>query len=357
MISFEYGQFLDEKVMEHLHNYVRVGDKLNFRCPLCHDSRKSATKKRGWWYMSSHSFYCFNCGTGMSGIKFLEAISGQDYLEIKKEYTKLFLKSGLSNGLSSYFEVPNKEPTIFDIKPLVKSEWKKPLSEEAKTYLDKRLVTKSPFFTNNFYSWINKKGNEYILIDWVLNGVDAYFQLNDYKKFGSMKYIFPKDTKKLIYGLDNIDVSWPYIIVVEGVFDSIFIKNGIAVGTKAITDYQLKLIQERFPQHQIVISFDNDCSGLESMQKLVESKNDFKFFKWFNQNTKQKDINDYVIYKNDVNIFSDKDVLEKLIIGKLSMKMYLIRNSFWKDKTFKKEAIVNDTSSSKTRKISKCVSW
>lgn len=52
-----------------------------------------------------------------------------------------------------------------------------------------------------------------------------------------MKYIFPKDKKKLVYGLDNIDISWPYIIVFEGVYDSVFVKNGISVGTKAITDY------------------------------------------------------------------------------------------------------------------------
>ena len=138
---------------------------------------------------------------------------------------------------------------MFDIKPIVKPEWKKPLSDEAKAYLDNRLVTKSPFYTNNFYTWTNKKGNDYILIDWVLNGIDAYFQLNDFKKHGNMKYIFPKDFKKQIYGLDNVDVSWPYIIVFEGVYDSIFVKNGIAVGTKAITDYQLKLVKERFPHH------------------------------------------------------------------------------------------------------------
>ena len=73
-----------------------------------------------------------------------------------------------------------------------------------------------------------------------------------------MKYIFPKGTKKTIAGLDNIDVSFPYIIVFEGYYDSVFVKNGVCVGTKAITDYQLSLIKQRYPHHQIVISFDND---------------------------------------------------------------------------------------------------
>lgn len=52
-----------------------------------------------------------------------------------------------------------------------------------------------------------------------------------------MKYIFPKDKKKLVAGLDNIDVSFPYIILLEGFYDSVFVKNGVCVGTKAVTDY------------------------------------------------------------------------------------------------------------------------
>lgn len=326
------------------------------RCPICGDSAKSSLKKRGWWYNDTASYYCFNCSTGMSGIKFIEFISGQDYADIKREYAKLFLKSGLNTQLSNYFDVPNKEPSIFDIKPLMKPEWKKPLSDDAKSYLNNRHVLEAPFFDNNLYSWTNKKGNEYILIDWVINGIDAYYQINDFKKHGNMKYIFPKNEKKLIYGLDNVDVSWPYIIVFEGFYDSVFCKNGVCVGTKAITDYQIKLIKEHFPKHQIVISFDNDKSGIESMVKLVRTQNDFKFFKWFNQNTKQKDINDYVIYKNDVNIFSNPNVLEKLIVDKLMMKMYLIKNGLWSEKP-KKENPINDTSTSKARKILQCRRW
>lgn len=101
-----------------------------------------------------------------------------------------------------------------------------------------RRVDEAPFLKDSLYSWNkNTCGLEYILIPWTLNGVAAYYQLNDFKKHGALKYIFPKDKKKLIFGLDNIDISWPYIIVFEGVYDSVFVKNGIAVGTKAITEY------------------------------------------------------------------------------------------------------------------------
>ena len=41
--SYEYGQFINEKVIERLPiNKVRIGNKYNFRCPLCGDSKKSS---------------------------------------------------------------------------------------------------------------------------------------------------------------------------------------------------------------------------------------------------------------------------------------------------------------------------
>lgn len=110
MISYEYRQFLNEKVLEYLPvNSVRTGNKINMRCPICGDSAKSSLKKRGWWYNDTASYYCFNCSTGMSGIKFIEFISGQDYADIKREYAKLFLKSGLNTQLSNYlmFQIRN----------------------------------------------------------------------------------------------------------------------------------------------------------------------------------------------------------------------------------------------------------
>ena len=331
MLSYEYIQFLDEKILEHLpRGFVRVGDKINIRCPICGDSKKSEKKKRGWIYLKNASYYCFNCSRGMSGIKFLEFISGSDFETIRKEYTRLFLRSGLSNHLSSHFETPNSEPTIFDVKSIINPEWKNPLTKDAEEYLAKRKVLEAPFLQNSLYSCFNSNTKqEYILIPWILNGVEAYYQINDFKKYGDIKYIFPKGKQKLLAGLDNIDISWPYIICVEGFYDSVFVKNAVCVGTKAITDIQAKLIKDRYPHHQIVVSFDNDKAGLTSMAKLLKNNANVKFFKWFDSNTSEKDINEAVLSKNDVNMFSDAAVLETMIVDKLRMKMFLIQNNAW----------------------------
>jgi len=330
VIDYDYLQFLNEKILDYLpSNRVRIGNKINFRCPICGDSHKSITKKRGWYYLENGSFYCFNCGTGMSGIKFLQVLSGQDYADIKKEYVRLYLKSGRDIGLSSYYEVPKEEPSIFELKSIVQPNWKKPLSDKAKEYLNNRMVLSAPYLREDLFSCYGKNNDEYIMIPWVVNGIDAYYQLNDFQKLHSLKYVFPKDKKKLIYGLDNIDISWPYIIVFEGVYDSLFVKNAIATGTKSITDYQLKLIRDRYPNHQICLSFDNDIPGIASMRKFIEHGVDFKFFKWFNENTEQKDINDYVKSVNNVTAFTKPRMLERLIVSPLKMKLWLIQHDKW----------------------------
>ena len=332
MLSYEYIQFLNEKIIEYLpRERVKIGDKINFRCPLCGDSRKSSTKKRGFWYCNTASFFCFNCSTGMSGIKFLQLLSGSDYEDIKREYLRLFIKSGSNIGLSAQYDIPKEEPSIFDMRPMVRPERKKPLSDSAKLYLSKRMIFDAPYLREDFFSCSGKNG-EYILIPWIVNGIDAYYQLNDYQKLGPMKYIFPKNSKKLLYGLDNIDVTWPYIICFEGVYDSLFVKNAIACGSKAITDYQLKLIKERYPEHQVCVSFDNDVPGISAMAKYIEKGLDVKFFKWFNRNTTAKDINDYVISENNARLFTNKKALERLMATPLQMKMWLIQNGAWQSK-------------------------
>ena len=172
----------------------------------------------------------------------------------------------------------------------------------------------------------------------MVNGVDAYYQLNDYKKLGSLKYVFPKNSHKLVYGLDNVDLSWPYIIVFEGVYDSLFVKNAIAVGTKSLSDRQKKLIRERYPNHRICLSFYNDKPGLDSTAKAVEKNEDVLFFKWFDDGTPEKDINEKVIAAGDVKLFSSSKRLEKRILTPLQMKMWLIQAhgySFGRDKIAK----------------------
>jgi DNA primase len=335
MISEDYKEFINSKIWEYLpSNKVRSGDDINFRCPFCGDSHKSKIKKRGHYSLSKAIYHCFNCDISMSGIKLLEQLSGQNFEDIKLEYTRLKLKTNNFRKINNlYVNSQDSSLSVFSkLQPIIKHEWKKSLSDAARNYLDNRLITKSPFYKNNFYSVYDKDKNEYILIPWVVNSIECYYQLNDFKKLDKFnrKYIFPSKFEKPVYGLDNIDLSWNKIIVCEGVYDSLFVKNGICCGGKTLTDYQLKMISERYPRHEIIISMDNDEAGLKSVANIIKKNpGKFKFFKWFNKNTQEKDINDYILKQNDVNIFSDKNKLENMIVSSVEMKLFLIEKGIW----------------------------
>lgn len=188
MLSYEHMEFLRENILNWLPRpYVNVGGRYNFRCPFCGDSKKSAIKKRGWWYAGTDlSYYCFNCGASFAALKFLEALAGPTAFEdIKRQYLKLFLRSGLKNALSADFTLRNdadaSEPNIFGFKCELNPEWKKPLSDKARAYLERRMILDAPFLKEPLYSTYNTTTQaEYILIPWKINGVDAYWQTNDF---------------------------------------------------------------------------------------------------------------------------------------------------------------------------------
>ena len=182
MLSYEHIAFLREKIPLYLpSSFKQVGDRWNGRCPFCGDSKKSVTKRRGWTYRDG-SYFCFNCGISMSGIKLLEALSGPDFPALKQEYVHLFLKSGLDSSLSSVFAVHNNdEPNVLNIKATLDPRWKKPLTDRAKEYLKSRKVLDAPFLKEKLFStYKDDKKEEYILIPWKVNGVDAYWQVNDF---------------------------------------------------------------------------------------------------------------------------------------------------------------------------------
>ena len=326
----ELKEWINEKILEYIpRDRVVQGDKIMFRCPICGDSKRNSLKKRGYYYTKTASYHCFNCEANLGGMKFLEVLSGEDYASLREEYFRMTFDGKHFNSVSGSSTGGRKRASgIFSFKSVIKPEWKKPLSDKAREYLSGRKVLSAPFLKEDLFSYYTKKGDEFILIPWKIDGTECYFQLNDFQKLGKMgiKYIFPKNSDKLVYGLDNIDISFPYVICFEGVYDSLFVKNGVAIGGKSLTSSQEELIRKRFPRHRIAISFDNDLPGLEAMYRSVSSDGRFWYFKWFADNEKAKDVNDYILETGNVNAFSNPVTVASRIMDKLPMKLWLSRS-------------------------------
>jgi len=316
-------QWMLDKILEYLPSgYKRTHRDIVCRCPLCGDSRKSKTKMRGHYYIQSQTFHCFNCSSSVSALTLLKHLSGEDYQSLKRQYIKESYSS------KSKQKKADKQPTVLDelkdVESIIPASWYNPLSESAKSYLDNRMIFDAPFIGDtSFYSCFDKNNLEYILIPWKFKDVDVYYQINDFMKHGERKYIFPYNKTKMIFGLDNIDRSFKYIICFEGVYDSLFVKNGIAIGGKSITNNQRILLKSLFPHHKIVMALDNDVAGKEAALKQIDEDPSLCFFNWAKKYPNVKDINDLVINMNRVDLFVDDKEVESLICGSLNAKLML----------------------------------
>lgn len=324
MNTSDFSIWLDEKILEYIPRPFKKTQKdINFRCPICGDSKRSLSKMRGHYYFSSHAYYCFNCDTTLSGLKLLEILSNEDYKTLKAEYLKLKYQSPIKINQN---KIIDKTPfDFFDLTPAINDKWKNPLTDTALKYLESRKIFESEHGMNvDFYSTFTKTKREYILIPWILNGIEAYFQLNDFLKYSDKKYIFPPKLNKLVFGLDWIDLNFPYIICFEGVYDSLFVKNGVALGGKKLTALQKTIISKRYPNHQIVLALDNDLAGKEAIRRSIRADKSLKYFDWAKTlKTKAKDINDFVLSTNDISMLSNEDFIKSCIKNPLLIQYSL----------------------------------
>jgi len=311
--DLEFITFINGKIIPLFVNVkTNTMSQVVMRCPLCGDSKKSRTKARGVYYKRTASYYCFNCATNMSGLHLLSHLSSEPIKDILEEFKIRRVEEFISKNNSSS-QSSSSSWSDFDImfgQEDIQTEDNKdgPLSPAAVPelfdltkpeldYLAERKITSLPFFNSLHLKRILGQENDtpFIFIPWLVDGKLRDFQIHNYKKVpGYVKYQFNSGGNKPVYGLDRIDPAFKYIICFEGVFDSLFIKNGVALGGTALKDHQEKMIEDRFPSHRIVLAFDADQAGIAATKKYI--KRDLTKYLYFLPNLRgAKDINKFVI--------------------------------------------------------------
>lgn len=329
LCNLDQATWLFDKIRPYIPpNNVSHGNDINFPCPFCMESinAKKRGTRRGHYYINTQTYWCYRCEKWAHGLELYSVLSGTPIDDIKPEYFR-FKYSKESSDIYIK-DINDKEEYCIEYVE-VPREYRNNLTSYANQYLKKRRIYDAPGLPkdyNFFYYKDNKSGIDFIVIPWLYNGQECYYQrriLNG--PDNGIKYIFPKDIEKSVFGLDNIDTSFKYIICVEGVFDAIWIKNGVAIGGKALSNYQKWFISQRYPHHTLVYAFDNDEPGKKAMLKMIEKQPNSKFLNWFNYSNGAKDINEYVITTNS-NIFYNINNIEKMICNSIKMKMLLTYN-------------------------------
>ncbi len=307
----------------------RTGNEVHLQCPFCNEAVNSShpnTAIRGYYYIMTQTYHCFRCGHHTSALKLYEQLSGYSYKTLMDEYMNFIKDSNdnkkglnLSNFISKSYSLSeplssNKSDDFLDGAIQIPDKMRNPLTNRGKEYLTNRLIFESPNLPSyaKFYSATYKKKYEVVVIPWYIDGDEVYYQWRFIDKDVPFpKYGFPKGATKKIYGIDNISTSFPYIICVEGVFDSLWIKNGVAIGGKFLTDVQKEYLSKRFPRHRIVYAFDNDSAGIDGMKRTAKDKESLIIY-WKDVSDGAKDLNEFAIAGHKDYFFDENHIIEHL---------------------------------------------
>lgn len=283
-------------VSVRLEKFKRVkADLYNCRCPICGDSQKNKTKTRGYLYQikNNTNYKCHNCGVSLSFNNFLKQIDPM----LHKQYSMEKFKEGFT-GKNFVVEEPKFEFS----KPKFTKKLDLPKASEvpvAKEYLEKRKLNPEKFYyAENFKKWVNQQKHTFeninkdesrIIIpmydvDNNLIGFQGRSIESSYNKYITIMLV---DDAPKVYGLEKIDSQKP-VYIVEGPFDSTFIKNAIAM---CGSDIDIR----SFGWSDYIWVFDNEPRNREIINRISKTIDRGDKVVIWPTSIKQKDINDLVI--------------------------------------------------------------
>lgn len=282
----------------------------NCRCPICGDSKKNKSKMRGYIYRKGNDLFyrCHNCGAGLTLGNLIKHLS----TELFKEYTLERYTSGEGSKNSirqTNMIIPSpKFDRVEKMKVFEHAEWCDKLSEEhfCSKYLVARKIPKKYLnkllFTQNYKAFAdalipnhdkNLPEDARLVIPFY-NEYDELIAVSGRALESgdkTLRYITLRTVesdKKLIYGMDRLDLSKP-VKIVEGQFDSLFLENAIAS-----CDANLVHTAKEISTTDKVLIFDNEPRNKEilNMMQLAINKG-YKVVIW-PDTIQGKDINEMI---------------------------------------------------------------
>jgi hypothetical protein len=164
----------------------------------------------------------------------------------------------------------------------------------------------APFAPKNWKLYLSAKHSR-IIVPWTKDGKIIGHQLRAIYKTQTPKYKFEKGNEKPIFGLDMIDHSLEDIYLIEGVFDSIFVKNGLAIGGIHLSESQKETMKNYMFNH--VYLLDNQWVDPASKKETLKLLQDKKSVFIWPRDCKVKDVNEYVV-STGKNPFTDSEFLK-----------------------------------------------
>ena len=291
----------------------------NFRCPYCGDSQKHKNKARGYIFKvkSDYVYKCHNCGVGRTLSNFLK---DQDPILHDRYIMDKFRDSNSPTGKGSYTPEPkfNFKKPVFD-KTNTKTADLEKISElntshPAREYLEQRGIKDLEYFyyCPKFKQWTNSQKKVFDTLRQDSPRIIIPFKDKQGNLFGyqgrslapkaKLRYItiMLDEEQPKIFGLDRIKPDQP-VHIVEGPFDSTFIKNSVAM---AGSDVDVRT----FGWSNYIWIFDNEPRNREIVKRISNVIDRGDQVVIWPKNIEQKDINDMFLAGHDVQTLVESNV-------------------------------------------------
>lgn len=267
----------------------------NFRCNVCNDSKKSKFKKRGWILKSKHPwmYYCFNCGISIPATKWIKQYFPSIHRDLIKEIL-LLNKHDIKPQKLIETKIEKEKPDIEFI-PILKGNGY--FFDKAKQLCVSRKIPEN-IWQKWYISVDDTYKNRLIIPFYDRDNKIYYFQARALYNTDNKYLNMVENREEAIYNYYFIDREKP-VIVTEGIIDSLFVENSIALlGTKWPDE-----VQNKINDFKLYFILDNDKAGKDKAKTLLKSGHNIfmwkHFMKKYNLPKREKwDLNDICIYLN-----------------------------------------------------------
>lgn len=337
-ISTDSSYLSEISIYLPLFKWQRSGQVASCRCILCGDSKKDSTKTRGFFYPdddnTSLQYKCHNCGQSMKFSWFLKTQFPETYREyvLAKFRERTSKKTKSANPI-----VEKKEPPKAPTGPL---KWTfvadLPDDHDAKVYCIGRGLQephmKRIVYADCFQKWsidnlveieqYPPKGPRIIFpfvdLDGNLFGAQGRVFV-DSNKNDRFKIAMKKGCKRgKVFGLDIVNKTLP-VIIVEGVIDSIFLPNCIALCGGDVTNEFIDISKN------VIVALDNEPRSEDTVNRMIKAIDmGYRVVLWPVATT-LKDINNMINSGMTV-----KDILRIIAKNSFSGAVAKLKLTYWK---------------------------
>lgn len=308
--------------------------KINCRCPVCGDSEKSKIKARFWCNEVDGELLvgCFNCGYHSNFISFCKDYFPDVFKELMFQKYNKDNKDNIETKLpenigKSFQNLPEKSNIEIQVKKYCQCISELPDNHPIVKYIQKRKIPKEYYcyfwFTKEWQQLVHsiqnesyknpKPENRLVMIIKDFDNRWTAIQGRSLENNPRNKYITIKehDQANKIFGLDKVDTNKP-VFLVEGIVDSLFIDNSIA-----ITGGSMNFDDIPIPKENRIWVWDNESRAEHTIERIEKAINANEKIVLFDNNWASKDINDLIVKENitieEVNNYLKNNIINGLL--------------------------------------------